>query len=227
MDRFMRALEGGQWMRDESLEVTLLCLLLSFVLGHLIAWVYAWTHAGLSYSRTFTQSLVLITMVVSLVLQIIGNSIVTAFGLMGALAIIRFRNVLKDTRDTAFIFYSLVLGMAVGTQKYEVAVVGTGALLAVTIYLHFTSFGSQGHYDGHPTAWLEDDGSGDFSSAMKRFCARNKCLSTRRGSAGLTELVYQVKLRDRERHGDFVGELQGLASVSEVSLVLRDELAEV
>ena len=44
---------------------------------------------------------------------------------MGALAIVRFRNIIKDTRDIAFIFCSLVVGMAVGSHRYATAIMGT------------------------------------------------------------------------------------------------------
>ena len=75
-----------------ELRSLLLSLTLAFVLGQMVAWVYQRTHSGLSYARSFTQSLVLLMMIVSLVMHVIGDSIVTAFGLIGALAIIRFRS---------------------------------------------------------------------------------------------------------------------------------------
>ena len=120
--RFIEAIDASNRLNaDYSVQSTILTLLLAFVLGQAIAWIYAWSHSGLSYSRTYTQSLVLMTIVVSLVMMVIGNSIVTAFGLLGALALIRFRNVLKDTRDTVFVFMSLVVGMSVGTQRFQLA----------------------------------------------------------------------------------------------------------
>ena len=71
-----------------SAEAAVLAFLLAFVLGQAIAWTYTRTHTGLSYSRSFTQSLVLITVVVAMVMFVIGDSIVTAFGLLGALVAI-------------------------------------------------------------------------------------------------------------------------------------------
>jgi hypothetical protein len=113
MDRLWQLMEdtpvsGGPF----NAQTVLLSLLLAFVLGQVLAWVYYMTHSGLSYSRSYVQSLILITVVVSMVMTVIGNNIITAFGLMGALAIVRFRNVIKDTRDIAFIFCALVVGMA-------------------------------------------------------------------------------------------------------------------
>lgn len=233
MDRFLEMLEQSDGMLPEySLRAMGLSLLLAFVLGQLIAWVYRWTHQGLSYSQSFTQSLVLLTMVVALVMYVIGNSIVTAFGLIGALAIIRFRNVLKDTRDTVFVFFGLVLGMALGSQRYLVAILGAVGLLLVTGYLHFTAFGSRGRFDGHLSCRLDGGDAGRVETegllrtALHRFCSNRKQISARH-AGDMTEYVFQVRLRDRRRGGEMIGVLETLQGVADVTLVLRDELAEV
>jgi len=230
LDQFVNALEGSnRWFADYSVESIALSLLLSFVLGQLIAWIYAWSHSGLSYSRSFTQSLVLMTLVVSLVMYVIGNSIITAFGLLGALALIRFRNVLKDTRDTVFVFISLVVGMAVGSQRYMTAIIGTLALATAVLYLNMTSFGTLGRYDGYLTCRLATGiDRGELSRQLHRFCRAVKQVSTRQsGEEQGAELVYQVGLRDRERGGELLDELRQLEGMRHVSLVMRSELSEV
>jgi len=231
MDDFLRQLsESGTMTPVYSAQSMALSLLLAFVIGQYLAWVYIRVHSGLSYSRTFTQSLVLLTMVVALVMFVIGNSIVTAFGLIGALAIIRFRNVLKDTRDTTFIFFALVLGMAVGSQKHLAAIVGALALSLAAFYLHFTRFGSMSPYDGHLNCRLSRDRSKDedgaFAAALRAHCRSSHRVSVREFGEG-AEHVYQVSLRDPDRSPDFITALESLAGVAEVGLVLRDEYAEV
>ena len=215
---------------DTSWQAALLALLLAFVLGQVIAWIYAWTHSGLSYARSFTQSLVLMTTVVTLVMQVIGDSLVTAFGLLGALALIRFRNVLKDTRDTVFVFMSLVIGMAVGTQRFGLAIVGTLVLVLMVLYLNWTSFGTLSRFDGYLTLRLESDGGdgGIYADLLNKFCRAIKPVSTRHAADdGDAEYVYQVGLRDRSRTRELLDELRGTQGVSHVSLVLRNELSEV
>ncbi len=149
MDRLWQLMEdtpvsGGPF----NAQTVLLSLLLAFVLGQVLAWVYYITHSGLSYSRSYVQSLILITVVVSMVMTVIGNNIITAFGLMGALAIVRFRNVIKDTRDIAFIFCALVVGMAAGSHRYLTAILGTVVLSLIVIYLFFTDFGAHEPHNG-------------------------------------------------------------------------------
>lgn len=204
-----------------------LAFLLSFVLGQAIAWTYARTHSGVSYSRSFTQSLVLITMVVSMVMFVIGNSIVTAFGLLGALALIRFRNVLKDTRDTVFILVALVTGMAVGTQRNALAIGGAVGLLAIAAFLDLTSFGSTGRFDGYLTLRLSD-GPDEAEPVLRHFCKRIKRVSARRSSGEqVSEVVYEVGLRDRLRGDEMVDWLLARRGVLHASLLLRSEISEV
>jgi hypothetical protein len=231
MDQFLQALESTNgWLADYSLPTALLSLMLAFVLGQVLAWIYIYTHSGLSYSRSFTQSLVLMTIVVSLVMFVIGNNLITAFGLLGALALIRFRNVLKDTRDTVFVFMALVTGMAVGTQRYMIAILGTVTLGLVVLYLDATSFGSLGRYDGYLTLRLSSarEGMAEASGLLHRFCRAIKQVSTRQsGDEEGAELVYRIGLRDRGKSGELLDQLKHLESVSHVSLVVRDELSEV
>ena len=224
-----RALEGSSRFADYSFGSIALSLLLAFVLGQLIAWIYTWTHSGLSYSMSFTQSLVLMTLIVSLVMYVIGNSIITAFGLLGALALIRFRNVLKDTRDTVFVFISLVVGMAVGSQRYMTAIVGTVTMVLAVLYLNATSFGTTGRFDGYLTCiFSEGHDRTNLARLLHRFCNAVKQVSTRQsGDEEGKELVYQVGLRDRERGGELLAELRQLEGIQRVSLVMRTELSEV
>ena len=92
-------------------------IVVGLVIGIMLSVVYRFTHSGLSYSQSFAQTIVFVTMIVALVMMVIGGSLARAFALVGALSIIRFRTVLKDTKDMSFIFSALALGMAAGTSK--------------------------------------------------------------------------------------------------------------
>jgi len=210
-------------------EKALLSLLLAFVLGQLAAWVYIYTHAGISYSRTFVQSIVLLTMIVALAMMVIGNNIVVAFGLIGALTVIRFRNILKDTRDTAFIFFSLVIGMASGTGSYRLAVFGTLLFCLVLLYLHWSYFGSRHTGDGFVRFQIEVGtvGRAILQSILDRYCRSTHLVSQRFQESGRGELAYRLTIRDPARADQLVDELQHVDGVSHVTFVLHEEQAEV
>lgn len=212
-----------------GIEEAALGLLLAFVLGQLVAGVYVYTHSGLSYSRAFVQSLVLLPLIIALGMMVIGNNIVIAFGLIGALAVIRFRNILKDTRDTVFVFWALVAGMGCGTQSYGLAVGGTVLFCAVTMYLHWTSFGSRHSCDGFMRFRLEDGEGrlGALQEILGRYCRSAQLMSQRFHEAGGTELAYRFTMRDPVHAERLVTELQGAQGVSNVTFVLHEEQSEV
>jgi len=117
-------------------------LVISFILGVVISLVYKKTHKGLSYSQSFLITNIFVCVIVCMVIMIIGNSLARAFALVGALSIIRFRTVVKDTKDTAYIFWSLAVGMASGTGSYFLAVSGTIIISGIAFILYFTNYGS-------------------------------------------------------------------------------------
>ena len=104
-----------------GIETLILAMLVSFCVGHVVAWVYMWTHEGLSYSRMFTTSLVAMPVIVSLVMILMAGNIFVALGLLAVFTVVRFRNVLKDTRDTTFVLWAIVEGMAAGTMRFGIA----------------------------------------------------------------------------------------------------------
>jgi uncharacterized membrane protein YhiD involved in acid resistance len=132
--------EGMSFIYDP--QTILINISLAFVLGLMISYIYKETHKGLSYSQSFMLTIVFVTLIVSMVIMVIGNNLARAFALVGALSIIRFRTVIKDTKDTAYIFLGLAGGMAAGTSSYFLALIGTTFILLVATVLHLTNYGS-------------------------------------------------------------------------------------
>ena len=228
IDQVIRLLEGPvQASNPFNSGNILLSLLLAFVLGQLLAWVYHHTHQGLSYSRNFVQALILITVVVAMVMFAIGNSLVTAVGLMGALAIIRFRNMVKDTRDIAFIFNALVIGMACGAMRYGIAVIGTMVLLSIVVYLHWTGFGTHQPHNGFLRFNLEEQPGMDIAPVLRRYCSNFTLISVQGAGSGNAEYAYQVLVRDSRGSEGMIRALEELGGLAEISLTMQEQLLEV
>src|SRR5947207_13255531 len=127
-------------------RAVLLVLVLAFLLGHVVAWVYMWTHAGLSYSRMFTASLVVLPLLVSAFMMLVASNAFIALGMLAVFPMIRFRNVLQDTRDTMFILWTQVEGLAVGTQHFALGLLAAVAVGFAFLYLRATPFRSRNRY---------------------------------------------------------------------------------
>ncbi len=209
----------------------ILSLLLAFVLGQVLAWVYYATHSGMSYSRSFVQSIVLITVVVAMVMAVIGSNIITAVGLMGALAIIRFRNIIKDTRDIAFIFCSLVIGMAAGSQRYATAIVGTIILSLIALYLFLTRFGTHQPHNGFLRFSLKGRIGPDhpIGSVLKRFCRNFILISAQESGldSPVVEYSYQLIIRNAAKNEQMLAELEKVEDIENLNLTMQEQLLEV
>lgn len=212
-----------------GIEAALLAMTLAFVLGQTIAWTYVRTHSGLSYSRGFVQSIVLLTVIISVGMMVIGNSLAIAFGLIGALSVIRFRNILKDTRDTTFIFASLITGIATGTGSHGIAVAGTVAFCLLLFYLYWSGFGTRYTGDGFVRFLLVpgDEGEQRLREVFRRYCNRTQLVSHRFVEGTPGELAYRLSMRDAARAGEFVRTLQEVQGISSISFALQEDEAEV
>jgi hypothetical protein len=213
-----------------SLDSVLLSLLLAFVLGQVLAWIYYGTHSGLSYSRSYVQALILITVVISMVMAVIGNNIITAVGLMGALALIRFRNIIKDTRDIAFIFCSLVVGMACGSHRWGTAIVGTVVISLIILYLFYTDFGSHEPHNGFLRFSLRGPIGPDhpIPEILRTYCGNFTLISVQdTGLGGPAEYAYQLLIRSTAQNEELVAELEKVDGIENINLTMQEKLLEV
>ena len=124
-----------------SAAVIIFNLLYSFVLQLAVVWVYKKTHRGLSHSQSFLFTMVIIGVLGTVIMMVVQNNLIGAFALLGAFSLIRFRTIVKETRDVAFIFFALAVGVAVGTNNYSVALIATVLISAMILALARYGFG--------------------------------------------------------------------------------------
>lgn len=105
------------------------------VLGFLIFVSYYITHRGTIYSKKFNASLVVLTVLTGTVMTVIGNNIALSLGMVGALSIVRFRTAIKDSRDTVYIFWTVIVGICCGVGDYMVALIGSAITFIVLLIL--------------------------------------------------------------------------------------------
>ncbi len=194
--------------------------------GIVIALVYRFTYRGASYSSTFVNSLVLLSLITAVVILVIGNNLARAFGLVGAMSIIRFRTAIRDTQDIIFIFFSLAVGMAAGVGLNSVAIIGTLFICLIIILLDGIGFGRparlkhllQVSYSG--TAEAETS----LQKLIRKYCRRVQLMNLRQtpGKEGF-EAFYHLSMRNPQKHTEFVRALRELGFVTQVNLFFEEE----
>jgi fumarate reductase subunit D len=212
--------QGDQGAIPTDFAPLLLGVMLAFLCGQGLAWTYMLTHRGLSYSRGLVLSLVILPVIVSLVMSLLTNNIITAFGLMAVFAIVRFRNILRDTLDSAYLLGAIVLGMACGMHRFSTALIGAVVLVSILFYLRFTSFGTRRRHD--MVLSLRWDRPLAEASTLERVLDRH-CLRSVRAhwkSAPATSgvhLSYELLMRDPNRLDEMLSEVASLPGALDVA----------
>ena len=111
---------------DMTWQQIIMHILVSAVIGLFIFISYVISHKGTIYSKKFGVTLIVLT-----VMTVIGNNIALSLGMVGALSIVRFRTAIKDSRDTVYIFWTIIVGICCGVGDYLVAAVGSSAIFLI------------------------------------------------------------------------------------------------
>ena len=125
---------GGQ--NNLTWQTILSNILFSAFLGVIIYLSYFLTHRGTIYSKKFNVSLVVLTVLTGTVMTVIGNNLALSLGMVGALSIVRFRTAIKDTRDTLYIFWAIIVGICCGVSDFLVSSIGSAIVFLVLFAFH-------------------------------------------------------------------------------------------
>jgi uncharacterized membrane protein YhiD involved in acid resistance len=213
-------------LEDMSAEFSVievvLVLALSFALSAFIGWIYKITHRGTSYTQSFVFSLVLNGMVVAVVMMIVGSNIARAFSLVGALSIIRFRNAVKETRDVGFIFFTMAVGMAIGTRFYLLGVI-TAIVISLVILLmtrfdwYAREMSSQILRIQLPSGVPFDT---IFDNPFLKYTSTSELISVDSVHGGmLTDLTYSIGMKKSNQVQEFLSEIRSLNGNNKVTLI--------
>lgn len=222
-------LDDFQNISFETVDVgfTLSALGVAFVCGLTISLLYQWSYKGSSYSPTFVRSMMFMTMITAIVMLAIGNNLARAFGLVGAMSIIRFRTALKDPLDIVFVFFALAVGLAAGVGMFKVAFIGTVVIGLVMLLTAKTSFGVRNRralllqftYDA-----AQENGSATYLPVLRKFCKRHDLVNARSGANGeVLNLTFYVNMRDLEEVEALTRELGHTTHVRDVNLFFDEK----
>ncbi|HEL1081791.1 TPA: DUF4956 domain-containing protein [Streptococcus equi subsp. zooepidemicus] len=118
-----------------SFQDVLLHIVAAALLSVVIYISYAYTHTGTAYSKKFNVSLMTLTVLTATVMTVIGNNVALSLGMVGALSVVRFRTAIKDSRDTVYIFWTIVVGICCGVGDYTVAATGSSVIFMLLLLM--------------------------------------------------------------------------------------------
>ena len=206
-------------------------LVLSFLLSMIFAVVYQITFRGFSYSRSYIHTMVLGSMVTCMLIMAVGSNLARGMGILGTLAIIRFRTPVRDPRDAMFLFACLGVGISCGSGMPLVAMVGTTLINLVALILHFAPFASRREYEGllrFTMATNDKDSQKKVQDILIQYCDSFYVLGMRDAEQGdSVELSYQLRLVDPSYQQDIVSELKKSGSATNPVLMMQRTTIEL
>ncbi len=184
-------------------------IIIAMVCGIFIAVIYKYTYRGLNYSSAFTISLIMLTMITAIVIMVIGNNLARAFGMVGAMSIIRFRTAVKDTSDIMFIFFALTIGLASGVKLYSIAIFVTFFISLVYFIMMKVNFSLPQNREFLMQIITQGENLPDnpFAEILQKYCKRYKLVNIKTLGEEHNEMMefsYYINMKNEEKGNEFV-----------------------
>jgi len=218
---------------NPTFVLILYTVLFSFLLSSLIAFTYDKTSRNITKPVHYIQALILISIVAATVMQAIGDSVARGLGMLGALAIIRFRTTLRNPRNMVFMFASIAVGIACGVYGFVIAIVGTLGFCTTAIVLRFTPFSQSNNLIGVLRFELgeHDTRLAEIRQILKAHSQqivlkRYKVLNNTE-KPNVVEYEYRVRLKKEDEGLRLAKVLRQIPEVASVRLTIQDTTEDI
>ena len=199
-------------------------ILVSGILGFLIFISYMISHRGTIYSKKFNVSLVVLTVLTSMVMTVIGNNVALSLGMVGALSIVRFRTAIKDSRDTVYIFWTIIVGICCGVGDFVVA--GIGSAFVFILFLILGAIKNNNRMlviiRGNRTKEAQ------VQAIMYKFFGAKAVLRVKNSTAESIEFIYEITAKllsqaERKNNIGICDEIYKIGNIEYVNTVMQND----
>lgn len=210
-----------------STEITTLTVVTALGVACLLAlyifFVYRVVTRKTFYSKNFNITLAGVTVITASLILTMQSSVVLSLGMVGALSIVRFRTAIKDSRDTVYIFWSIIVGICCGVGDYAVACIGSAVTFAVILLLGCIKS------DNRMLLIIRAHRSKQepIKAQVYKLFRAKATLRVENTTEDTVELIYEItqKLlrRAEQTTPDIPGSIYSLGSIDYVNLVMQND----
>lgn len=196
-------------------------IVLGVGLGVWVALIYRITHKGLNYESSFISTLALLAPIVTLVMFFIQGDLVLSLGLVGSLSIIRFRTPIKDTRDMVFLFWTIVVGLGLGTYNWTLTLVSSVILSVIMLVFYKIKYGRKKHNEYILIINGQESFDESIINEWRNKIACDIRLRSREMESNHLRLIYEIRFKeeDIDQISELVKAIQKQSSTEKVSLL--------
>lgn len=207
------------FMKDIDLKLInqiIIIILSSSVIGSVICMTFKYSFSKAIYSKGMCISLMMITILSAILTNILMSNVKLAIGALGALSVVRFRNVIKDPRDIVFVLWSLITGICCGISEFMF--VGIGSFCAFLVIALMNEFYTTERFMisviGHGNIESE------ISKIFNKFLSGRAKMKVNNSNKKSTELIYQLpKMSVSERESTTQMIKEKLYEINEIQTV--------
>ena len=204
-------LTGSSAAETLTLGGTLLVIGSALTLGLFISLVYLFTHKKEDYSGSFPISLIMLPAIIAMIILLVGSNVARAFSLAGAFSLIRFRSAPGDSKDIAYVFFTLGVGLACGMGYIGYAALFAVILCFVMMVLQLFRFGSRPQNPMRLKIVLPEDMDyhGVFDGVLNEYTSVHKLVKVKTAEFGsLFELTYELTMKDNAQTKALIDQLR-------------------
>lgn len=186
----------------------LICIGVSFVLGLIVALVHMKTARS---SKNFVTTLAILPTLVAMAILLVNGNLGAGVATVGVFSLVRFRSIAGNSRSILSVFFSMAIGLAVGTGYIAFAALFTLIISILIVILHFFNFGETNTIEKKLTIVVPEDVDytnifDDIFAQYTRSYTLEKSKTTNMGS--LFELVYRVVLKNDTNEKQFIDKIR-------------------
>lgn len=203
---------------SETVDMVQLCLTLGLTTVNAVCLflIYRTLSRKTFYAKRYNITLAGVALITAAIIFTVQADVVLSLGVIGALAIVRFRTAIKDPLDIVFLFWSVVIGICCGAHMAEIAIMLSAILTILIFYLEGSSV-----RQGYGLLILEcdknvskDDVQKELQRECKRFKIKTTDLECSKGKI-VAEVVVKKELQ-------LLQKLQEIAGVTSISLIAHE-----
>lgn len=159
-------------------------------------------------SKNMAITLAVLPFLVSIVIIMVNGNLGTGIAVVGAFSLVRFRSIPGNSKEIAMIFFSMAVGLALGTGYVGYALIVTIIGSILVYILSNTKFGETNNTRKLRLTVPEDvDYTKEFNNIFEKYTTKHNLLKVKTTNLGsLFELTYEIDMNGNEK--EFIDELR-------------------
>ncbi len=183
-------------------------MLCALVLGVIISTVYKYR---LDYASRFIIVLAVMPALISFMIMVINGNLGISVAVLGAFGLVRFRSAPGSSKDIAYMFFSVAIGLATGLGFLSLAVLVCAVISVMLLIMEFIHFDYVETRNRLLRITIPEDLEypGLFDDLFMKYTSTHSFERVKTVNMGtMFELSYKIELRDLKKEKEFIDSLR-------------------